>query len=242
MPNTRTNAPRGALVFDMRLLGRQAGSDLTQTRIVPAPDDVRLELVGVPAGADVELEVRFEAVSEGVLATGSATAPLRGECARCLAPLATTITASFQELYLYADGRPHGSRDGHRTHDSRDKREKYGRHDEDVESDDEQRYLDGDLLDLEPAFRDAVVLALPMSPLCRDDCPGLCAECGAPLAEAGPDHGHEEATDPRWAGLRQLDGQQQLDGQPGQPGQPGQQQLDGQPGQQPDRRARAIDL
>ena len=105
MPNTRTHAPRGALVFDMRLLGRQAGSALTQTRIVPAPAHLRLELIGVPEGADVALEVRFEAVSEGVLATGTVIAPLAGECARCLAPLTSSVTASFQELYLYADGR-----------------------------------------------------------------------------------------------------------------------------------------
>ena len=103
MPNTRTNAPRGALVFDMRTLGRQAGSARTQQLTVPAPDDLRLELARVPAGADVHLDVRFEAVTEGVLVTGSATAPLAGECARCLAPLAATVTASFTELYLYAD-------------------------------------------------------------------------------------------------------------------------------------------
>ena len=191
MPNTRTHAPRGALVFDMRLLGRQAGSALTQTRTVPAPDDLRLELIGVPVGADVALEVRFEAVSEGVLATGTTTAPLAGECARCLAPLTSSVTASFTELYLYPDGR----------HDRHDK------HDEYEEQHDDERYLDGDLLDLEPAFRDAVVLALPMSPLCREGCPGLCAECGVPLADAGPGHRHEDAADPRWAALRQLNDQ-----------------------------------
>ena len=174
MPSTRTHAPRGALVFDMRQLGRQAGSALTQTRIVPAPDDLRLELIGVPAGADVPLEVRFEAVSEGVLATGTAIAPLAGECARCLAPLTSSVTVGFQELYLYAEGR-------------HDKHDKHDKHDEQEEQDAGELYhLDGDLLDLEPAFRDAVVLALPMSPLCREDCPGLCAECGAPLADAGP--------------------------------------------------------
>jgi uncharacterized protein len=204
MPSTRTNSPRGALVFDTRLLGRQAGSALTQTRTVPAPDELRLELVGVPVGADVELEVRLEAVSEGVLATAVATAPLAGECARCLAPLTSDITVRLQELYLYPDGRPHGS--GRRAHDKYEKNDKTSRagKNDDEEVDDEERYLDGDLLDLEPAFRDAVVLALPMSPLCREDCPGLCAECGVPLAEAGPDHGHDEATDPRWAGLKQL--------------------------------------
>jgi uncharacterized protein len=187
MPNTRTNAPRGGLVFDMRRLPRQPGSDMTQTRIVPAPEELRLELVGVPVGADVELNVRFEAVSEGVLATGTATAPVAGECARCLAPLTSTVTASFTELYLYHD-----------------KHDKHDNHDEEQQAD-EERYLDGDLLDLEPAFRDAVVLALPMSPRCREDCPGLCVECGVPLAEAGPGHGHQDAPDPRWAGLKELD-------------------------------------
>jgi len=239
MSNTRTNAPQGALVFDMRSLGREAGSARTRKLTVPAPDHLRLELVGVPVGADVDLDVKFEAVTEGVLVTGSATAPLVGECARCLAPLATTVTASFTELYLYADERPPGSRetrDGrrgydrherHGRHDQHDKRGWYDQHDrrgwydENEEPDDEERYLDGDLLDLEPAFRDAVVLTLPMSPLCRDDCPGLCVECGVPLAEAGPGHRHEGPPDPRWAALKQFDDQAT---------------------EQPGRRAGAIDL
>jgi len=197
----------------MRQLGRQAGSALTQTRIVPAPDDLQLELIGVPVGADVALEVRFEAVSEGVLATGTAIAPLAGECARCLAPLTSSVTASFQELYLYADGR----------HDKHEKHNRYDKNDEQEEQEAGELYhLDGDLLDLEPAFRDAVVLALPMSPLCREDCPGLCAECGTPLADAGPGHRHDAAADPRWAALKQLGDQDDNDYQ--------------------DRRARATDL
>jgi len=218
MPNTRTNAPRGALVFDMRTLGRQAGSARTQQLTVPAPDDLRLELARVPVGADMQLDLRFEAVTEGVLVTGSATAPLAGECARCLAPLATTVTASFTELYLYDDG-PRRQHDKHAKHE-------HGKHEhgkpergkgdsrgwlfeESTEQDDEEEfyYLDGDLLDLEPALRDTVVLALPMSPLCREDCPGLCVECGVPLADAGPGHRHEDAPDPRWAGLKQFNDQ-----------------------------------
>ena len=193
----------------MRQLGRQAGSALTQTRTVPAPDDLRLELIGVPAGADVPLEIRFEAVSEGVLVTGTAIAPLAGECARCLAPLTSSVTVGFQELYLYPESR-------------HDKHEKHDKHDDQEEQDAGELYhLDGDLLDLEPAFRDAVVLALPMSPLCREDCPGLCAECGEPLADVGPGHQHDAAVDPRWAALQQL-GDQEHDHQ--------------------DRRAGAIDL
>ena len=235
MSNIRTNAPRGALVFDMRQLGRQAGSALSRSRTAPAPADLRLELVSVPVGAEVSLDVRFEAVTEGVLATGTATAPLAGECARCLGPVTSTVTVSFQELYLYSDGRPRGSREASDKYDKQDKydkRDKYGRPDEDEERDDEVRYLDGDLLDLEPALRDAVVLTLPMSPLCRDDCPGLCAECGAPLADAGPDHGHEDATDPRWAGLKRFDDQATQD----------QATQQDQATRQLDRRARAIDL
>ena len=189
MPHTRTNAPRGALVFDTRTLGRQAGSAKTHQLTVPAPDDMGLELARVPVGTDVHLDVKFEAVTEGVLVTGSATAPLAGECARCLTPLATAMAASFRELYLY----------------TRDRHDKHDRFDENEEQDDEELYLDGDLLDLEPVLRDAVVLALPMSPLCREDCPGLCVECGVPLADAGPGHGHEDAADPRWAGLKQFD-------------------------------------
>ena len=190
MPNTRTNAPRGALVFDMRTLGRQAGSARAQQLTVPAPDDMRLELARVPVGDVLQLDLRFEAVTEGVLVTGSATAPVAGECARCLTPLASTVTASFTELYLY-------------QHDRHDKHERFDEDDEQEEA----LYLDGDLLDLEPVLRDAVVLALPMSPLCREDCPGLCVECGVPLADAGPGHQHEDAPDPRWAGLRNYNDQ-----------------------------------
>ena len=90
----------------------------------------------------------------------------------------------FQELYVYAE---------HQTS-----------HDED----DEVSRLQDDLVDLEPQLRDAVVLELPFQPMCEPDCPGLCPECGARLAE-DPDHAHEAPIDPRWAGLagRQQDQQ-----------------------------------
>src|SRR5699024_12598342 len=77
-------------------------------------------------------------------------------------------------------------------------------HAEDTEAEDEDYYLVGDLLDLEPLLRDLVVLALPLTPLCGPDCPGLRSECGVKLAEAGPDHGHGERIDPRWEALREI--------------------------------------
>jgi uncharacterized protein len=171
----------GGFVYDTRALGKRPGEFKDEKRTAIAPDDLGSGLVLVSAGGDVALDLRFEAVAEGVYVTGSAVAPLAGECARCLDPLTSSIEVSFQDLYRYL---PDPGED---------------------ENDGEERFLDGDYLDLEPAFRDAVVLALPLSPLCRDDCPGLCAECGARLADVGPGHGHGDQIDPRWGRLAQLD-------------------------------------
>ena len=185
MPQSRKHSParldpRKPLVFSVLDLGRSPGSEHTQTRNVPAPAYVQAGLAGVPEGADVQLSVRMEAVSEGVLVTATAHAPVTGECARCLEPVHQQVDVKVQELF------------GYDADDGLDAADGYA--------------LQGDLLDLEPALHDALVLALPLAPLCREDCPGLCVECGALLAQAGPDHGHGPAVDPRWAGLPQLDG------------------------------------
>ena len=166
-------------MLDTRELGRRPGSQRQVTRTVPAPPDLGIEVLRVPEGSPVDLDLRLEAVMEGVLVTGAASAALTGECVRCLEPITDEVDVRFQELYLYDD------------------------QDLISDEDDEVSMLEGDLLDLEPLLRDAVVLALPFQPLCTDDCPGLCPECGARLAE-DPDHGHEEPVDPRWGALRQF--------------------------------------
>ncbi len=175
--------PRAPLVLDTRELGRRPGSQREESLTVPAPADLGIEVLRVPEGAPVELDLRLEAVMEGVLVTGTATAGLEGECVRCLEPITDEVEVRFQELYVYDD------QDHRRVGDD--------------EEDDETSRLEGDLLDLEPLLRDAVVLTLPFQPLCRDDCPGLCVECGARLADE-PGHQHDAATDPRWAALRGL--------------------------------------
>ena len=129
----------------------------------------------MPEGADVELDMRLEAVVEGVLVSGTVRAPLSGECARCLDPIDGNVEVDLQELYVFEG---EDSVDG------------------------EELVLGDDLLDLEPVLRDALVLALPQAPLCRDDCPGLCPECGARLADV-PGHRHT-SVDPRWAALSGL--------------------------------------
>jgi uncharacterized protein len=179
--------PRAPLVLDTRELGRRPGSQRQVTLTVPAPADLGIEVLNVPEGAPVELDLRLEAVMEGVLLTGTAGAVVEGECARCLEPIRDEIAVTFQELFVYDDHRDalHDQQGG--------------------DEDGETSLLQDDLLDLEPVLRDAVVLALPFQPLCRDDCPGLCPECGARLAD-DPDHAHEAAIDPRWAALTELTG------------------------------------
>ncbi|MDO9379118.1 MAG: YceD family protein [Nocardioidaceae bacterium] len=167
-------------MLDTRELGRRPGTQKTVTTTEEAPADLGIDVIGVPESSGIDLELRLESVMEGVLVTGSAAVQLEGQCVRCLEDLHEDLEVDLQELYVYDDaGAP-------------------------VDEDDEGvRRLEGDLLDLEPVLRDAVVLALPQNPLCRPDCPGLCAECGARLAD-DPGHTHGEALDPRWAALDRL--------------------------------------
>jgi uncharacterized protein len=198
MPHGNRNTPvhldpHGPLVFDTRRLGRQPGSSHAESVTVAAPSGLGVELAGVPGGAGIELDLLLEAVMEGVLVSGTARAEATGECARCLDPLTLNLEVEFQELFSYSYAAGVGDADGADGADGA-----AGEAAEDV------HLLDGDLLDLGPVLRDAMVLALPLAPLCREDCPGLCAECGARLADAGPGHGHGEGTDPRWAALGAL--------------------------------------
>jgi uncharacterized protein len=65
-------------------------------------------------------------------------------------------------------------------------------------------YVVDGVLDLSGWARDALALTLPTQILCRPKCAGLCPVCGANLDEAGPEHGHEQTPDPRWAKLAEL--------------------------------------
>jgi uncharacterized protein len=177
--------PRSPLVLDTVELGRRPGSMRTVHRTVPAPADLGTEVIGVPAGSDLELDLRLEAVMEGVLVSGTARGRATGECVRCLDDVQTEVEVDVQELYTYPGKAPEGDED-------------------------DLHELQGDLLDLEPVLRDAVVLALPFQPVCSPDCPGLCSQCGARLAD-DPEH-HHDVVDPRWAALQGLAGEQPAGG------------------------------
>jgi uncharacterized protein len=164
-------------VVELRELGRRAGSMQPFEKTLPAPEGWRVELIGVPVGAEVGLRLRLESVMEGVLVSGEVDVPVVGSCARCLEPVEDTLELDVQELFAY---------EGSTT--------------EATSGEDEVRRITGDSLDLAPLVRDAVVLTLPLSPTCTPDCAGLCVDCGERLDDLPPDHTHE-VIDPRFAGL-----------------------------------------
>jgi uncharacterized protein len=170
------------------------------SRSVPAPEDLGIDqVIGVPSDAEIQLDLRLESVMEGVLVTGTARAPLAGECVRCLEPIELELEAGFQEMYSYPDADDRTG--GHRASEAGSPPRRGGPAGDDAEEEDTLQ-LEGDLLDLEPVLRDAVVLELPLQPVCRENCPGLCPQCGVRL-EDEPDH-HHEVTDIRWAALKDL--------------------------------------
>jgi uncharacterized protein len=174
---------RSPLVLDTHELSRRPGTMREVARVVAAPADLGTAVIGVPEGADLTLGLRLESVMEGVLVSGVVRGTATGECVRCLDEVSQQVTVRVQELFLYPERAAAAESSG------------------DDEAEDEPVLTD-DLADIEPAVRDSLVTALPFQPLCRQDCPGLCTECGARL-EDDPEH-HHDVVDPRWAALQTM--------------------------------------
>lgn len=172
------------------------------SREVPAPADLGTVVIGVPAGAPLHLDLRLEAVVDGVLVSARARATAIGECGRCLEEAQLELDVSFVELFLYPVAAPNGRAARRPDGRSATPRGRAGTGPAAVTGQEEQPMLVGDLADVEPSLRDAVVPALPLTPLCSPDCAGLCSECGVRLDDE-PGHQHD-APDPRWAGLASL--------------------------------------
>ena len=127
----------------------------------------------VPRNGVVEIDVRLESVNDGIVVTGTVRAPWTGECRRCLRTVESGLEAKVLEIF------------------------------EDHPVEGETSQLDHDQIDLEPMAREAVLLELPMAPLCMEDCAGLCPECGAD--RNADDCGHAlTGGDDRWAALDQI--------------------------------------
>jgi len=161
----------------------------TLDETVPSPSRIGLDLIAIAQDAPIHLDLRLESVTEGVLVTGTVSAPLSGECARCLEPFDDAIELFLTELFAYPDSTTEATTEA-----------------------DEIGHVVDDTINLEQTIVDAVGLELPLSPVCEPDCTGLYAECGTRLATAEPGH-HHDVIDPRWAKLSQLLPEQSGDNQ-----------------------------
>jgi uncharacterized protein len=166
----------GPLALDITRLGRRPGAMVTLRKTVPSPSRIGLDMIAIEAGAPLDLDLQIQSVSEGVLVTGTVTAPTAGQCSRCLTTLESHVQVRLTELFAYPDSTTEATTE-----------------------EDEVGHIVDDTIDLEQAIRDAVGLELPFSPVCTPDCPGLCPDCGVSLA-AEPGH-HHDRIDPRWAKL-----------------------------------------
>lgn len=161
------------MVLDVRDLAGHPGAS-RQVRLREPLPGLATSLAEVPAERPLALDLLLESVVEGILASGVVRAPAALRCARCLTEFEAEVSVEVRELFA-----------------------------PDLDAEEADGYpLGDDELDLAPMVRDAVVLSLPFSPLCRPGCAGLCARCGGNRnleeCSCGPD------IDPRWAALERL--------------------------------------
>jgi len=183
MSATESSSGSKEFLLSIHELPRRSGEyrDYRLNRTLNRP--FGLDMIAIPANEEINLTLTATSVDEGILIRGRVRSKAVGECARCLAPVEMDIDQGFDELYEYESKAAAMS-------------------DEDVETD-EILMVTEESVDLAIPVRDAVILALPVNPLCEEDCPGLCSICGTPWRELDGEHGHEER-DPRWKALESL--------------------------------------
>jgi len=166
------------LLFDAVDLVGNVGSHRRVERTLTAPArEIGGLAMQVPEGEELAVEIELESVVEGVYVHGTVTAHLEGECSRCLDPVEQDVAPRLDELYMFP---------------------------EKVKADEREdtTMLTGDDVDLGPLVRDALAMAAVERPLCREDCPGLCGQCGFRM-EDDPEH-HHDVIDDRFAALQGL--------------------------------------
>jgi uncharacterized protein len=180
---------RSPFLFNCHDLPRRAGEMREYSFSIDDHGGLGFDVLSIPKDEPIDIDLKIESVSEGVLASAHIESIAVGECGRCLEPLEFEIAEDFQELYEYEK-------------DRRDSGKKK-KNDSDEEDELEVRQMDGDQIDLDGPIRDAIILNLPLNPLCSADCKGLCPDCGEKLAMLPADHAHEKV-DARWAALGDL--------------------------------------
>ncbi|MEI8066699.1 MAG: YceD family protein [Actinomycetes bacterium] len=177
-------------LFNTHDLPRRPGEMREYFLEIDDHDPMGFDVISIPDYEPIDIELKLESVSDGILVSASIQAEAVGECTRCLDPVEFSIDESFQELFEYeVDYRQQPKKKkGEPVEDPLD------------ETADEVKQMVGEIIDLEPCVRDAIILNLPINPLCDPDCPGLCPECGIKWTLLPEDHAHATA-DIRWAGL-----------------------------------------
>ena len=173
MPETQPprSLERRPFQVQVAALRKQNGGSREEHREGIIPDLGAVSVVG-PEGEPVVLDLTLASYPGGIMATGTVSAPWQGECRRCGGPVGGRVFAEVLERYAPVGG---------------------------SDRDEEAYPLTGDELDLEPLARDAVLLELPLAPLCTDMCQGLCPTCGANRNMESCDCA--PPADPRWAAL-----------------------------------------
>jgi uncharacterized protein len=194
---SRNHKDEGAFILNIHELPRRAGEMREYQLDIDAPFRMGIPLIAVPEGDLIELDIRCESVTEGVLITADIFAVAMGECIRCLDPVELEIDRKIQELYRYQATDDKGKR--LRKSEKRREEESEGDLDEvDI------LYVEAEQANLEIPILDAIILSLPVNPLCDEECLGLCPDCGEKWERLPENHSHE-AVDIRWAGLADLD-------------------------------------
>ena len=175
---TPTSPLDDALRFDVVDLVGRTGTHRSVERTVPAPAREAGGLaMQVAEGDDIAVEIELESVVEGIYVHGTVTAELEGECSRCLDPVEQDVSPRVDELFLYPEKVKAAERE-------------------------DSVLLEEDEVRLGTLVRDALAMEADERPLCREDCPGLCAQCGFRM-EDDPEH-HHEVIDERFAALKGL--------------------------------------
>ena len=171
------SASQSPFRVNLHELPRRAGEMRQYELSFSAPEPIGIPLLEIRRSEEILIRFRAESVDDGVLITGEIESVAHGECSRCLDPIEEEVEQKFQELFLYAS-----------------------RTSENAEDDDELFVLDGDFADIEVPIRDAIILAMPVNPVCTKDCEGLCTTCGEKWRHLPDDHAHD-VIDARWTGL-----------------------------------------
>ncbi len=191
--------PKSPFIYNTHDVPRRPGEMREVRLVIDLHEPLGFDVMAIAQDEPIDIEMKLESVAEGVLVTANVISEAVGECGRCLDEVIFDIDENFVELFEYAeDPRQARKKDKKKSQRAKDAEEA-----EKLDDEDELRQMDGDEIDLEGPIRDAIILNLPINPLCSPDCLGLCPDCGEKWENLPEDHAHE-VIDARWAGLAGL--------------------------------------